>query len=566
MLSQWYPTPGLYNNRDVEGIYLLLTVPHLSSNLLKLPPKPLVEGCKDALSNLKLRLNEHESYTIGDKFLMEWNRWLDRIIPTNESDVNLYIRNHQYYCPLITYFREGIFNDPTWDPPPPRTSFSIFPSHVVVALPTVRCQFEHHGPAVPYMPILMSNDPGQEDLILNRYNAFINTELIRMKTLKKKGLLKIVARKVKEHGTRFAISGMNIDKLCGLLFDCDLNFFLSRLDDDFDNEQNEYISNIFEGGEKLNLNLGSNVVSINNVNIKLGDVQSLAEQFCLHPISMNAFVHLFAERDQRLCEAYDIVNKKKSNYKARKKSLFLNCNITNILFSMDLDILAVKNSAEIAALIQDRSFLLHYRIVLPYFWSSKCEWVLIIIEYEVKEIHFIFTRYSTPETSASSSDERVAFKMFAHERLVEVLIIVEAIGPLPAGNNDEQDIDDDDDDERPTAVPTPDTTAVPVVAASDVPRPSSISAHHVAITSHSVATTVVWKSIFQNPQERIPLSCHRTPYTMNAAVKLQTDSGLYILYAMECDYSDAPIYAIDFDWIVLRRKFAYWLLNSQLII
>ena len=45
------------------------------------------------------------------------------------------------------------------------------------------------------------------------------------------------------------------------------------------------------------------------------------------------------------------------------------------------------------------------------------------------------------------------------------------------------------------------------------------------------------------------------------------DSGLYVLFAMECDYFDSPVYAPDpIHWTTFRIRMAYCLLNKQLLL
>ena len=68
VLSQWYPPKGLYDGRDVEGIYILKDLPSLPNwggNPLKLKPKRLVNGCVNEMAGLKARLLKH--YLMGSE-------------------------------------------------------------------------------------------------------------------------------------------------------------------------------------------------------------------------------------------------------------------------------------------------------------------------------------------------------------------------------------------------------------------------------------------------------------------------------------------------------------------
>ena len=59
---------------------------------------------------------------------------------------------------------------------------------------------------------------------------------------------------------------------------------------------------------------------------------------------------------------------------------------------------------------------------------------------------------------------------------------------------------------------------------------------------------------------------HRTPPAISLSVTDRNDSGIYVSYAMECDYFDLPIYGeLSSDLLNLRKKLAYWLLKQQLL-
>ena len=120
-------------------MYLLHTLPSLEDHLTKLPPKALVEGCNETLENLQIRINSH--YSIGDVDLAKWNCFFKDSIPEDEARIDLYMKTHRYICPLASYFKERNQYCPSWTPPVPACSFSIFPAHVVVAMPSVQCQF-----------------------------------------------------------------------------------------------------------------------------------------------------------------------------------------------------------------------------------------------------------------------------------------------------------------------------------------------------------------------------------------------------------------------------------------
>jgi hypothetical protein len=66
VLSQWYPHRGLYG-RDVEGMHLLLEVPSIPLNQLKLQPKSLVRGCVKVFTDLRSDINKHYNVDRNDR-------------------------------------------------------------------------------------------------------------------------------------------------------------------------------------------------------------------------------------------------------------------------------------------------------------------------------------------------------------------------------------------------------------------------------------------------------------------------------------------------------------------
>ncbi len=224
VLSQWYPTANLYANRPHEGMYLLRNLPGVDFHTIKLPPKPLIVGCKKVFDDLKLKINKH--YRITDTKRTMWNEWFSRHAPRDE-DAGSYTRTHRYVCPLMYYFKSGVQNIPSsWAALLPTNSFSIFPANIVVALPSVQCQFDRHGAAAPFMQVEI-HEAGQADSVIARYEQLRISEFARMKRLQGKRLKEIVTRKVKENGAKYPHSG-TIEKLSGIIFTCDSQFTFMR--------------------------------------------------------------------------------------------------------------------------------------------------------------------------------------------------------------------------------------------------------------------------------------------------------------------------------------------------
>ena len=71
--------------------------------------------------------------------------------------------------------------------------------------------------------------------------------------------------------------------------------------------------------------------------------------------------------------------------------------------------------------------------------------------------------------------------------------------------------------------------------------------------------------IYDNPHAPPSITCNRTPSGMFGKVALSTDSGIYLTYAIECDYFDAPIFADTQGWSLIRQKMAYCVLNQEIL-
>ncbi len=105
-------------------------------------PKALVTDCVSNFSALKTRIISH--YNIGCPIRKEWELWFTENEPKSIY-VEEYIEWQKYSSPLNQYFWTNISHVPQWEPSVPVTSSTIFPSYVVVALPTVQCQFDRNN-------------------------------------------------------------------------------------------------------------------------------------------------------------------------------------------------------------------------------------------------------------------------------------------------------------------------------------------------------------------------------------------------------------------------------------
>ena len=264
------------------------------------------------------------------------------------------------------------------------------------------------------------------------------------------------------------------------------------------------VKGFFDGGEPLNLHLHSPAVSLGNgVEIILKSVQSLHSGYCLDPAAMNAMTYLFTARDLQLCDAHKQVNEKLRGYIPRVRSQFLGSEISNVLFDATISLDSMLQHPIILDIITNKSFLTCYRTVIPYFWSAVNEWVLAIIDTATSSVHFVHPFYASDVNVPISSDERSAFNLLLKDKINTVL-------------------------------------------------------HNTIGQEYLSGKWTFHLNIEENGMVSV-MNGKRT------VVYNALDSGLYVLFVMECDYFDSPIYAPDpLHWTNFRTRMAYCLLNKQL--
>jgi hypothetical protein len=106
-------------------------------------------------------------------------------------------------------------------------SFSIFPPNIVLALPSIRNQFDPQGASAPFQEISTDEFGDENNNILRQYTAVRVQEMERMKRLKGVRLKELLSRRLKENGAKYSINAV-IDVLCSTLFECNVHFLSSR--------------------------------------------------------------------------------------------------------------------------------------------------------------------------------------------------------------------------------------------------------------------------------------------------------------------------------------------------
>ena len=263
------------------------------------------------------------------------------------------------------------------------------------------------------------------------------------------------------------------------------------------------VRGFFEGGESLNLHLHSHAVTLDNgAEIVVKNVQTLQLGYRLDIATMDAMVYLFNSRDVQLCEAHTQVNEKLRGYIKRDQSQYLNSKVSHVLFDESLPIDSKLQHPTVLEIINSKSFLKCYRTVIPFFWID--EWILVIIDTMTYTVHFVHPLYSTGIRDPSTADERCTVNVFLKG-------IIEAILQTSTGEG------------------------------------------------YISGKWTFYLSLEENGRATVINSIRTVVYDTE-------DSGLYVLFAMECDYFDSSMFAPDcIHWSNFRTRMAYCLLNKQLL-
>jgi len=347
-------------------------------------------------------------------------------------------------------------------------------------------------------------------------------EISRIKKLQGKKLKHIVGRKVKHNGATYPSSG-TVEKQAMLIFDCDINVTVDWLSPPTDFHELRLVDQMFDGGEELNLNANSEVVSINDISIKLRNIMSLKANNQMDGIIMDSLMALHRMRDKQICEAHALVNNRKPGYRARQVTFYFSSSLASTMFSeVDISIEDTLSKLEIQDLISVKRILVNsYRIIIPYFHTPFMEWILLILDISTRTVHFIYSKYGTNNIlSASDYDARVALNLLLRTTLSAFIGQSESI-------NDQQQ-------QQQQQQPIPPTQQV------------------------------LWQFKYSNPQEDTITAYSRSPSGMPGSIESKLDSGIYISHAIECDYFDVPVFFSPDHLNTIRRKIAYGILNKQL--
>ena len=311
------------------------------------------------------------------------------------------------------------------------------------------------------------------------------------------------------------------------------SYIYYRLDPTSDAEDIQLIRDIFNGGESRRMGPTSIAVRIETNNHMTPDTfqswqsgnhavtvqmfQSFQAGEIISNDAMDAILQLFINRDQQMCDAYLQVNEKKPGYVQRSETLYIKSSFSTKLMR-DESAEAMLEDPSIVLCIEKHYLLKPYRCIIPLLWNNKNEWILIIIDPAAHSVEIIYPQYSVDVLQASSGDERVSNSIYLRDKLISI---------LSASN----------------------------LAVQTNPNPPEPWLFYYIY--NSAGTNNILKYNMN----------HRIPDGMDCGLVNHVDSGLYVLYAIECDYYDCPIFATtheDFDNI--RMKLSHCVLNKQLII
>ena len=286
-----------------------------------------------------------------------------------------------------------------------------------------------------------------------------------------------------------------------------------------------------------NLNANSIVVTINNkypIDVKC--IQSLKSDQFLSEKAMDAFLELCAVRDSQLVTAFNEVNIDKAGYITRLGSTYLNSQFSNLLMQSDLIVEELLSHDLVQELLRNQTIQKSYRTIIPILWKGDPhdEWFLIILDTSNHTVNFIFTRFSAIIESSISDDLKAALTVNLREKL-EVLLSRVTIQQQQQ-QQQQQPVDD-------IMIGEPNIEQQPPIQ-------------------------WIFVNYFNSATENQPVdSQRRIILSHNHGVLEKAASGIYIMYSIECDYFDAPIFApLDMDWINIRRTLAYCIINEQLML
>lgn len=327
-MSKWYPDSGTIQTRAVEGFYMLKFIPGAGPDTdHSIPPLQLAKDCIDDLDTLRRQIVSHAAFHVGEPARESWNQWFKDVYPAS-MDVQEYIKNHTYMCPLRTFFKEGTYaNHSQWSQPlaVARDEIPRFTTRIGIALPTVLSSLT---PNVPIRSYVLVEGGDQAELSLSncvqRYidNGAEASETHRYSTLSNPELVATIKRRLKQNGHHHATSGKNKAALNSMITELNREFILMRCKP-LETDESTLIYNYIHAPALLRDLDRANVTELADVVVSLEDFQTLADsRRTLSPAMMDAMMALFQHREVELCDSHKQANDKDRYYKPRSRTIY----------------------------------------------------------------------------------------------------------------------------------------------------------------------------------------------------------------------------------------------------
>lgn len=514
MWSRWWPSRTTFPGRDVEGFYILSDLPSVPRGA-DLPLMTLPPGCYTEMKAASNKLLNH--YPIGDANRISWSQFFSQYLPPANEDPKTYSKKVRVKKPLHQYFQQDVYDSgKEWKIEGSKVTSSLFevqyPAHWALCMPTVNSQWDPNTPGQPFLQV----DNG-EGAIQARYTAFVNNARVitYMRGKQLKGLRAILSRRMLSSGKATPHSG-NLPVLVTNITGFNTRFMSSRMSPMLDQQQLT-VDGILRDGAGGRYAHDSNVWTQEDPVMTLRCFQTLREKTHLSSEFVSRVVVLLRARDKMLVNAYSQVNSTTATEHQRKACLYFSPNYLDAFLASDNSLQTLTESFATAF---SSDFFDCHAAFFPALDDTSKEWFLISIYMASTTVVIHFPKYATrPQVHV---DRSAPLRLQLQQSLLPVL------------SHHQQR-------RAPATTPPAPTAPPPPPARPTVPPPPP------AVITWSVT---VWEA----------------PVHEKNLAEIETifDSGLYLIWNIECRYFDIDMYFERQDLPHLRKNIGYCVLQSHL--
>ena len=549
--SRWWPNNKTFPGRDVEGFYLLRDLPSVPDGKLAL--MSLAQGCHSDMTHSRTKLLAH--YPLGDTNRAGWSRFFQQYVPPENECPIAYSKVVSVRKPLHHYFQRDVFDSgSSWKIEGSMVTSSLFevqwPTQWALSMATVNSQWDANVAAQPFLDVAAI-----DGAIQGRYAVFVNDGrlLSYMRAKQIKGLRAILGRRMFASGKAAPHSG-NLPVLIANVIGFNTRFMSSRMSPML-NEQQLTVDGILRDGQNGKFAHDSNVWNRAAPTMPLQCFQTLREQTNLSSQFVSNMLVLFRARDKLLVDSYAEVNVTATAPEPRKPCLYFEPNYLDIFLT----------TTSTSTLLGTERFKTDFsgdffKCQAAYFPALDAvseEWYLICVYMTSRTVVIHFPKYATRPDGLADRSAAVLLQLqqsllpvFSHFFLALPPVVPAAVllpprrlpvaaprppaprGPPPAGA---------------LGLPPPPQSPPPVPRILLPPRPPAVRA---PVPDGGAWSAELWKA----PAHEATLSAIETTF----------DSGLYIIWNMECRYYDIDMYFERQDVANLRKNIGYWALQSRL--